>query len=113
MHLPNMLLPGPTRLRLTTLTATTERIILDLTATQTFCALSHLRSQQQPASIATTSAPWPICRGPVCLCSFASTCGASCAATSPVRASPFPSRFPRWLLHLPAAAGDWRTNNAS
>jgi transposase len=35
VHLPNILLPGPTRLRLTTLTATTERIILDLTATQT------------------------------------------------------------------------------
>ena len=35
MRLPTILLPGPTRLRLTTLTATTERIILDLTATQT------------------------------------------------------------------------------
>ena len=34
MHLPNVLLPGPTRLRLTTLTATTERIILAITATQ-------------------------------------------------------------------------------
>jgi len=31
---PTILLPGPTRLRLTTLTTTTERIILDLTATQ-------------------------------------------------------------------------------
>jgi transposase len=35
VHLPNVLLPGPTRLRLTTLTATDERIILDLIATQT------------------------------------------------------------------------------
>ena len=35
MHLPNILLPGPTRLRLTALTATTERLMLDLTATQT------------------------------------------------------------------------------
>ncbi len=34
MHLPNGLLPGPTRLRLTPLTATTERIILAITATQ-------------------------------------------------------------------------------
>ena len=34
MPFPNILLPGPTRLRLTTLTTTTERIILDLTATQ-------------------------------------------------------------------------------
>ena len=34
MPFPNVLLPGPTRLRLTTLTTTTERIILDLTATQ-------------------------------------------------------------------------------
>ncbi len=35
MHLPNVLLPGPTRLRLTTLTATHERIFLQLIATQT------------------------------------------------------------------------------
>jgi hypothetical protein len=34
VHLPNVLLPGPTRLRLTTLTVTDERIILDLIATQ-------------------------------------------------------------------------------
>jgi len=34
MHLPNVLLPGPTRLRLTTLTTTDDRIILDLSATQ-------------------------------------------------------------------------------
>jgi len=34
VHFPNVLLPGPTQLRLTTLTTTTERIILDLTATQ-------------------------------------------------------------------------------
>jgi len=34
VHLPNVLLSGPTRLRLTTFTATNERIILDLTATQ-------------------------------------------------------------------------------
>jgi transposase len=34
VHLPNVLLPGPTRLRLTTLTTTNDRIILDLTATQ-------------------------------------------------------------------------------
>jgi transposase len=38
VQLPNVLLPGPTRLRLTTLTATDERIILDLTATQTAAA---------------------------------------------------------------------------
>jgi transposase len=54
MHLPNVLLPGPTRLRLTTLTATTERIILDLTATQTSarcptCAAfaTHIHSHYQ------------------------------------------------------------------
>jgi hypothetical protein len=54
MHLPNVLLPGPTQLRLTTLTATTERIILDLTATQTSarcptCAAfaTHIHSHYQ------------------------------------------------------------------
>jgi transposase len=54
MHLPNVLLPGPTRLRLTTLTVTTERIILDLTATQTSarcptCAeeATHIHSHYQ------------------------------------------------------------------
>src|SRR6266536_1585591 len=54
MHLPNVLLPGPTRLRLTTLTATDKRIILDLTATQTFarcptCAseATHIHSHYQ------------------------------------------------------------------
>jgi transposase len=35
VHLLNVLLPGPTRLRLTTLTTTDERISLDLIATQT------------------------------------------------------------------------------
>jgi transposase len=35
VHLPNVLLPGPTRLRLTTLMVTDERIMLDLIATQT------------------------------------------------------------------------------
>jgi transposase len=54
MHLPNLLLPGPTQLRLTTLRATTERIILDLTATQTSarcptCAseATHIHSHYQ------------------------------------------------------------------
>jgi len=54
VHLPNVLLPGPTRLRLTTLTATDQRIILDLTATQTSarcptCAseATHIHSHYQ------------------------------------------------------------------
>jgi len=38
VHLPNVLLPGPTQLRLTTLSATNERIVLDLIATQTAAA---------------------------------------------------------------------------
>jgi transposase len=83
VHLPNVLLPGPTRLRLTTLTATDERIILDLLATQTAasCPICLTESRRIHSSYQRTLAdlPWAglpiqlhlhvrrfLCNNPVC-----------------------------------------------